>query len=52
MKALAWTKLGEAKVKGTVFEKFASDYKGIAVDYKELEEQFSMKVVEKKGKEN
>jgi hypothetical protein len=48
MKGLQWNKLPPTKVKGTVFEKMATDYEGIPIDYAELEDQFSAKVIEKK----
>lgn len=62
MKGFQWTKLAHNKVKGSIFEglplgrqsaKFflkSLDYKGLNIDYKELEENFSMKAVEKKEK--
>src|SRR4051812_37008716 len=49
MKGLQWAKLPPTKVKGTVFEKMALDYTGIPIDYSELEDQFSAKVIEKKA---
>ncbi len=48
---LQWTKLPPNKIKGTIFEKFPMDYKGVKIDYKELEETFAAKVIEKKSEE-
>jgi hypothetical protein len=50
MKQLQWAKIAEGKIKGTMFEKFDLEYKGFKIDYKELEETFSQKVIEKKEK--
>jgi len=51
MKGLQWNKLPPNKVKGTIFENFSFEYKGIDIDYSELEEQFSAKVLEKKAED-
>jgi len=50
MKGLQWTKLPQNKLKGSVFEKMELEYKGIKLNYDELEEEFSAKVVEAKDK--
>jgi hypothetical protein len=39
-------------VKGTIFEKFDLEYKGINIDYGDLEETFSAKIIEKKKEED
>ncbi len=52
MKQLQWTKLHYNKIKGTVFEKFPAEYRGIPVEYDLLEESFAAKVIEKKEKED
>eukprot|EP01114_Cavostelium_apophysatum_P015134 TRINITY_DN4063_c0_g1_i1.p1 TRINITY_DN4063_c0_g1~~TRINITY_DN4063_c0_g1_i1.p1 ORF type:complete len:914 (+),score=272.33 TRINITY_DN4063_c0_g1_i1:72-2813(+) len=51
MKGLQWAKVPQNKLKGSVFEHFAADYKGPAVDYEEIERSFSQKAVEKKSAE-
>lgn len=49
MKGLQWNKIPQNKIKGTVFEKFSADYKGsVNIDYKDIEELFAAKQVEKK----
>eukprot|EP01119_Soliformovum_irregulare_P012880 TRINITY_DN336_c0_g1_i1.p1 TRINITY_DN336_c0_g1~~TRINITY_DN336_c0_g1_i1.p1 ORF type:complete len:1157 (-),score=445.88 TRINITY_DN336_c0_g1_i1:34-3504(-) len=51
MKNLQWSQLPQAKIAGTVFEKFTLEYKGpIKFDYKELEDSFAQKVIDKKEK--
>jgi len=50
MKGLQWTKLPQNKIKGSVFEKMELEYKGIKINYEELEEEFAQKVVEAKDK--
>jgi len=52
MKGFQWTKLPQNKIKGTVFEKMELEYKGsIKLDYTDIEEKFSAKVIEKKEKD-
>jgi len=48
LKGPQWVKLPDNKIKGTVFEKFSEEYKGVQLDYKELEDLFAQKVIEKK----
>ncbi|EFA83348.1 actin binding protein [Heterostelium album PN500] len=49
MKGLQWTSLNDKKIQGTVFSKFTVDSsKDINLDYKEIEEAFQAKVIEKK----
>ncbi|PRP78350.1 choline-sulfatase [Planoprotostelium fungivorum] len=50
MKSFQWVKIAPAKVKGTVFESFhtGSDYRGIPIDYNELEESFIAKKFDRK----
>jgi prefoldin subunit 5 len=48
LKGPQWVKLPDNKIKGTIFEKFSEEYKGVQLDYKELEDLFAQKVIEKK----
>ncbi|GAM27596.1 hypothetical protein SAMD00019534_107720 [Acytostelium subglobosum LB1] len=49
MKGLQWTSLNDKKIAGTVFSKFTIDSsKDINLDYKEIEDVFQAKVIEKK----
>jgi len=48
MKGLQWVKIPQNKLKGTVFEKFSPEYKGLSINYREIEEMFAAKVIEKK----
>ncbi|PRP79969.1 actin binding protein [Planoprotostelium fungivorum] len=51
MKGWQWTKLPYNRIKGTVWEKFPEAYRGIPIEYAELEEQFTAKKIEKKQNE-
>jgi len=48
MKGWQWTKIAHNKIKGTIWEKFPEAYKGVKIDYAELEKQFAAKKIEKK----
>jgi hypothetical protein len=48
MKGFQWSKLSYQKIKGTIWEKYPEVYKGIAIDYNDLEESFAAKQLERK----
>jgi len=49
MKGLQWVSLNDKKISGTVFSKFTVDSsKDINLDYKDIEDVFAAKVIEKK----
>lgn len=52
MKGLQWTKLPQNKIKGSIFEKMELEYKGIKLNYADIEDKFAAKVIEEKAKKD